>query len=110
MGKFANSAAEMGEPAYSFGPIERGGEWHGESEFEALGKVVPNFRRSAANEHLKAMGFTDAEQRFNIVQTMSGKVAADDPHMALEEALKLGVDATGCYRILSVLLTAEQPA
>lgn len=104
MGKFANTAAEMGKPTVSFGVIERNGDWHGESEFAALGKKVPNFRKAAADRHMKDMGFTDAEQRFDVISKMSSRVATDNPHMALEDALSAGVDATGCYRLLSVLL------
>ena len=111
MGKFANTAGELGEPiAPSFGPIARNEPWHGESEFAALGKIVPNFRKSAADQHMKEMGFKDAEQRYNVISTMAQRIARDDPHMALEDAMRLGVDATGCYRLLSVLLCAEQPA
>lgn len=110
MGKFANTAAELGEPiAPWFGDLKRNEPWHGQSEFEALGHQVPAFRKSAANEHMKQMGFEDAEQRYDVISTMAARIARDDPHMALEEALKKGVDATGCYRLLSVLLTAPQP-
>lgn len=110
MGKFGNTAAELGEPAAPcFGPIDRNEPWHGENEFAALGKKVPQFRKSAADGHMKDMGFTDAEQRYNVISTMSGHIARDDPHMALESAMSGGCDATACYRLLSVLLTAQQP-
>ncbi len=110
MGKFANSAADMGEETPWCGqqPPTRNEPWHGQSEFEALGHQVPSFRKSVANQHMKDMGFTDAEQRYDVIAVMSDRIARDDPHMALEEALKRGVDATGCYRLLAVLLCASE--
>ena len=111
MGKFANTAFEMGEPAIWFGQdlITKNKLWHGQSEFDALGYQVPNFRKAAADQHMKSMGFQNAEQRYDVIATMSDRIARDDPHMALEEAMKKGVDATGCYRLLSVLLCEPEP-
>lgn len=112
MGKFANTAAELGEPVapwYGQGAPAWNEPWHGQSEFEALGHQVPAFRKSAANEHMKSKGFTNAEQRYDVISTMADRIARDDPHMALEEALKKGVDATGCYRLLAVLLCEPEP-
>lgn len=112
MGKFANTAAEMGEPVAPWvgsEPMKRNEPWHGQSEFNALGHQVPAFRKSAANRHMKDMGFTDAEQRYDVIATMSQRIANDDPHMALEDALAKGVDATGCYRLLAVLLCEPEP-
>lgn len=109
MGKFANTAAEMGEPVAPWmgeASPTKNEPWHGQSDFAALGHIVPAFRKSQANAHMKAMGFIDPEQRFRVVMAMSERIARDDPHMALEDAMKLGVDATGCYRLLAVLLTA----
>jgi hypothetical protein len=106
MGKFAN---ELTAPVSNLTHIPIKRPWTGQSEFEALGHEVPNFRREAGNTHLKEMGFTNADQRFTIVQTMAGHIERDNPHMALEDALKQGVDATGCYRLMSVLLCTPQP-
>lgn len=106
MGKFAN---ELGEAASNLAYIPIKQPWTGQSEFDALGHEVPNFRREAGNSHLKDMGFSSADQRFTIVQTMTDNIERDNPHMALEAALKQGLDATGCYRLLAVLLTAPQP-
>lgn len=106
MGKFANKEPGQG---LRLGPTPRNEEWHGQSEFAALGHKVPLFRRSAADRHMKDMGFTDAEQRFDVISVMSDRIARDDPHDALEQALAKGVDATGCYRLLSVLLCEPEP-
>lgn len=135
MGKFANSPREMHAAAIHaweadgcegprpeftsmeglrLSPLPKSpvgfGAWHGKSEFEALGLPVPFFRRSNGIKHLRDMGFTDREQMDSIVGKMSAAIERDDSHEALEVAMRLGVDATGCYRMLSVLLTGEPPA
>jgi hypothetical protein len=81
---------------------------HGKSGFDALGLPVPFFRRSEGISHLRDMGFTDRERMDQIVGKMSAHIERDDSHAALEVAMQLGVDATGCYRMLAVLLTAER--
>lgn len=89
--------------------LNRDGMNHGKSGFEALGLPVPFFRRSAGIHHLRDMGFTDRQQMDEIVGKMCARIERDDSHQALEVAMKLGVDTTGCYRMLAVLLTAEEP-
>lgn len=108
MGKFAN-APETGMSMAYVGdtPPPLREDWHGQSGFDAMGFKVPAFRKAAAEEHMKDMGFTSAEQRFDVISTMSNCIERDNSHMALEKALSMGVDATGCYRLLAVLLTAE---
>jgi hypothetical protein len=134
MGKFANSPDEFyraelkawheggcegPEPEMSLqgaylGPrprdLNQDGMYHGKSGFDALGLPVPFFRRSAGIRHLRDMGFTDRRQMDEIVGKMSARIERDDSHGALEEAMRLGVDATGCYRMLSVLLCEPPPA
>lgn len=133
MGKFANSPAELEqserEACAQFGveyiptnnaqgsylgprpcDLNHDGMNHGKSEFEALGLPVPFFRRSAGIRHLREMGFTDREQMDRIVGRMCAHIERDDSHMALEDCMKLGVDATGCYRMLAVLLCEPPPA
>lgn len=84
-------------------PAEDGAKFSG---FDALGHKVPFFRRSAADLTLKQIGITDAERRLGCVGRMSNCIERDDPHGALEVAHEY-VDVTGAYRLLSVLLTAE---
>jgi hypothetical protein len=104
MGMFAN-------------PVEGGGSrseqtklpWKGESGWAAMGHQVPEFRKTAAEQTMKMMGwnaFQDAEKRFTVVSRMAGCIERDNTHGALEFAFQEGVDATGAYRLLSVLLTA----
>jgi hypothetical protein len=96
-----------------FGPrptdLNRDGMNHGKSEFAALGLPVPFFRRSAGIRHLRDMGFADRERMDEIVGKMCAYIERDDSHMALEVAMQLGLDATGCYRMLAVLLCARAP-
>lgn len=108
MGRFAN-ALENG-PEYVGAPPTRNAPWHGQSGFAAMGHQVPMFRRAAAQEHLKDMGFTregDAELRHDIVQRMSIQIERDNSHAAMEVAFEMGLDVTGVYRLLAVLLSAE---
>jgi hypothetical protein len=110
MGRFANDSPGAG---LYVGPRPRDlaapRHDHGKSEFEALGLPVPFFRRSAAIVHLKDMGFSDREQMDSIIGKMCAHIERDDSWMALEDAMAMGVDAIGCYRLLSVLLCADKP-
>ena len=106
MGRFANEP-EGGTNGY-IGVPTMNQPWNGENGFEAIGHTVPMFRRSAAETHLKQMGFTDAEQRFNIVN-MANEIERDNSHAAMEKAHEKGLDVTGVYRLLAVLLCEEPP-
>jgi hypothetical protein len=110
MGKFAN---ELEGDFSHLGPLSTRDPWHGHNGFDAMGHIVPGFRKAAAQEHMKDMGFTrpgDAELRYGVVSKMANFIERDNSHQALECALAMGVDATGCYRLLSVLLTEECPS
>jgi hypothetical protein len=109
MGRFANEPTGT-TPTYIFGGPSRGQPWNGESEWDAMGKVVPMFRRAAAEEHLKQMGFTDAERRFDLVNMMAYEIGNDNSHAAMERAYEKGLDVTGIYRLLAVLLCEPKPA
>lgn len=108
MGKFANPPQDGATRLYP--DVSKGDPYNGASGFAALGSPVPFFRRSAAMQHLRSMGFTDRERMDRIVGKMSARIERDDSHMALEDGLQMGLDVTGCYRLLAVLLSAERPA
>lgn len=107
MGRFANEP-EGGTNGYIGAPTMNQ-QWSGESGFEAMGHAVPMFRKSAAETHLKQMGFSDAEQRFDIINVMANCIERDNTHAAMEQAYEKGLDVTGVYRLLAVLLCEEQP-
>lgn len=105
MGRFANASEGVGmrlAPPMPVAPEDRNG-------FGALGYPVPFYRRDAANQHMKDMGITNAELRFSCIERMCAHIERDNPHAAMEETYGI-VDATGCYRLLAVLLTANPAA
>jgi hypothetical protein len=108
MGRFANRSEH--ETAGYLGAATIGLPWNGESGYEAMGHAVPMFRRAEGERHLKDMGFTDAERRFSIVNGMALCIERDNTHEAMEAAFEKGLDVTGVYRLLAVLLCAEKPA
>lgn len=116
MGKFGNKGFDGAPdgpmyvgPRPKDHPENNGGYEHGRSEFDALGWPVPPWRKSSAIWHMKDMGFTDRAQMEAIVGRMAECVERDDSHEALEAGLRMGVDATGCYRLLAALLTGDKP-
>ena len=74
-----------------------------DSGFGAMGKPIPVARKLAADEHLKAMGITDTEDRFHCIQMVSNRLERDDPYGAMSDAMKY-VDLTGTYRLMAALL------
>lgn len=81
---------------------------HGDSGFAAMGKPVPLYRQQEGYRHCKQMGL-DSEAAWSAVRAMSDSVARDEPLDAMDKAYRY-LDVTGCYRLLAVLLTAENPA
>lgn len=99
MGRFANEMpgqGRIGPDVYS----------KGDDGFAALGKPVPFYRQAAGYEHAKAMGL-ESGRAFEVVGIFADKIARDEPHAAMEAGLKY-LDATGIYRLLAVMLTAEK--
>lgn len=74
--------------------------------FNAFGKPVPIHRREAADVHLREMGITDTQDRWNCIQTISEQIQRDEPYDAMATATRY-VDLTGAYRLLAVLLMAK---
>lgn len=107
MGKFANEYSGDAPEYIGNQPPAIKALWSGQTGFDAMGCDVPMFRRAAGEAALKDMGVTNAERRYSIITTMANHVARDNTHAAMESAMAAGVDATGCYRLLAVLLTAE---
>ena len=79
----------------------------GTDGFDAFGKPVSNYRKSAALRHLRAMvPDTNTEEATGCINRMVEAVERDDPYRAMEAARRT-VDLTGAYRLLAVLLCAE---
>lgn len=100
MGVFGNDDPGVGT---RLGP---GVEAPGMSGFAAMGKPVPMYRRQAGHDACVEMGL-NAEQAFSAVSIMSQYLERDEPWIAMEKAFKY-LDATGVYRLMAILLTAER--
>jgi hypothetical protein len=72
-----------------------------------MGKPIPPHRRTAAERHLTQMGISNAEERFRCVSAAAEKLERDQPHAAIQQAMRC-VDLTGAYRLVAVLLTSEE--
>lgn len=78
------------------------------SGFDAMGKPVPPYRKTAALAHCRAMGLTDPEDATACVGGMAQQLERDQPYEAMAAGMKY-LDYTGTYRLMAVLLTAEKP-
>ncbi len=79
----------------------------GSDGFNAMGKPVPNARKIQADDHLRQMGVTNAEDRFACISETAGHLERDRPYEALGSAMKY-VDLTGAYRLMAALLTGAE--
>lgn len=75
--------------------------------FNAYGKTVPTFRKTAGYQHAKEMGL-DAERATFVVDAMCEQIARDEPYKAMEAGM-VYLDLTGTYRMLAVLLATPDP-
>lgn len=96
MAEFLNWKHEKGHPA----PAPEN-----EDGFNAMGKPVPAFRRTAALAHCRVMGLTDTGRAMACVDGMANALQRDEPYQAMEAGMKY-LDLTGVYRLMAVLLTA----
>lgn len=76
-----------------------------EAGFAAMGKPIPEYRRSAAYEHCKQMGQASGTA-WATVTSMIGPLERDKPYEAMAAGMKT-LDLTGTYRVMAVLLTGE---
>jgi hypothetical protein len=77
-----------------------------EEGFNAMGKPIPNYRKQEAYKHCKQMGLNSA-QADHVVSGMSAQLERDEPYTALDRGCD-ELDLTGAYRIMAVLLTAQE--
>ncbi len=71
--------------------------------FDAMGKPIPLERRTNAVQHCRAMGMTNTEDIWTVVQLMAQQLERDEPYEAVRHGMKY-LDLTGTYRLMSVLL------
>lgn len=79
----------------------------GTDGFSAMGKPIPLYRRQAALKHCQAMGLT-TNQAWTVVGAVSDQLERDEPYKAMAAGMR-GLDLTGTYRLMAVLLTAPDP-
>jgi len=77
------------------------------SGFDAMGKPVPWHRQSAALEHCRQMGIHNIEDAMNCVSGMAQQLERDKSYEAMAAGMKY-LDLTGTYRLMAVLLCAEE--
>lgn len=71
--------------------------------FDAMGHPVPESRKQAGYAWLRTM-FTQ-EEATSLVNAVANKLERDQPYEAQKEARERGLDLTGVYRLMAVLLT-----
>ena len=76
--------------------------------FEAMGKPIPDYRKDAGYQTCRKAFGMDANKSFGTVQGCADALERDEPYKAMEAAMKYGLDLTGAYRLMAVLLTAEE--
>lgn len=79
-----------------------------EDGFNAMGKPIPMFRRTAAVKHCRAMGMTDTGKIMACIGGMVVQLEKDKPYEAMAVGMRY-LDLTGTYRIMSVLLVEPRP-
>ena len=89
-------------------PTRKAKEGSGDG-FDAMGKPVPLYRRTAALHHCNAMGLTNIEDAWACVGGMAEQLERDQPYEAQAVGMRY-LDLTGTYRLMAVLLTAKEPA
>lgn len=75
--------------------------------FNAMGKPVPTYRRTAGYETCKKIGLSQAEA-VEVVNGMCEQLERDQPYEAQAAGMK-HMDLTATYRLMSVLLSAPEP-
>lgn len=76
------------------------------SGFDAMGLEVPTHRKEAGYSACKEMGL-DSARSYECVSGMCEAIQRDNPYHAMEVGMR-HLDLTGTYRLMAVLLTAEE--
>ena len=79
-----------------------------EDGFKAMGKPIPDYRRDEAYRTCRDAFEMRSSRAMGAVSGMAEQLERDNPYGAMEAAMKYGIDLTGTYRIMAVLLTHQQ--
>ena len=77
-----------------------------ESEFNAMGNPIPNFRKQNAYTMCREIIGLDTDTAWSLIEGMSNSLERDMPYEAMKHA-ENKVDLTGAYRVMAYLLTGE---
>lgn len=95
MAEFLNQVIPHGDPATTDG-------------FGNMGKPIPDFRKDEAYRTCRQEFGMDASKSMGTVQGCAQSLERDKPYEAMEAAMKYGVDLTGAYRLIAVLLVHQE--
>lgn len=73
--------------------------------FNAMGKTIPQERKTNAYNELKQIGIDDNDIRMELVNSVVNELEKDNPFGAQQCALK-HLDLTATYRLMAVLLSS----
>lgn len=76
------------------------------SGFNAMGKSIPKHRKTAGYQDAQEMGLSKAHA-MECVNGMVEQLERDQPYEAQAMGMKF-LDLSGTYRLMAVLLTAEE--
>ncbi len=78
--------------------------------FAAMGKPIPDFRRDEAYRTCRQEFEMNSSKAMGTVAGMAEMLERDKPYEALGCGMKYGVDLTGSYRLMAVLLVHQEKA
>ena len=76
--------------------------------FAAMGKPIPDYRRDEAYRTCREEFEMGSSKAMGTVQGMAEALERDKPYEALGAGMRYGVDLTGSYRLMSVLLVHQE--
>ena len=76
--------------------------------FAAMGKPIPGYRKDLAYQTCRKDFDMDFDKSMGTVQGMANALERDQPYEALGAGMRYGLDLTGSYRLMAVLLVAKE--
>jgi hypothetical protein len=74
----------------------------------AMGHPIPDYRKDEAYRTCREDFGMTADKAFGAVQGCAQALERDRPYEAMSQAMKQGIDLTGAYRLMAVLLTYQE--